>query len=244
MAVQRIELYTQQDGRQILKVILKPTRKYPNGYFYIDACFEDLVRRRSWFINNDYVKAVVGSQWYQRTLQLHQEIAYRCLGKYPKYIDHENGLGIDNIGLNLSEVTNQQNQRNKQSRGYTIQGIFIPTITFNRRNIFDTSVCREDEVCIKQFQFESQMYSDYKYDFLKDRRNDLDIVDLERRGVISADESTFRHVMRYAENNAWYVWRFNLFDYFAEHGVPIPVYSLNKEGRMVDEYGNLLCPFG
>ena len=251
MAVQRIEHYTQQDGRRILKVILKPTKKYPNGYFYVDICFEDLVRSRSWHINpRGYVVSAIGFHNNRRKSLLHKEIAFRCLGRYPNYIDHENGLEFDNIGANLTEVTSQQNSRNKRSRGYLIGRIcksdgsqFQPKITLNEKNIRDTSVRREDEACIKQFQFESTNYSDYNYDFLKDRRGDADIVDLERKGIISTDEATFRHVMRYAENNAWYVWRFNLFDYFAEHGVPIPVYSLNKEGRMVDEYGQILCPF-
>lgn len=251
MAVQRIEHYTQQDGRQILKVVLTPTKKYSNRYFYVDSCFEDLVKNYGWCIDKDYVKAAVGSRSNQKILQLHQEIAYRCLGKYPKYIDHENGLGIDNIGLNLTEVTQQQNIRNSQSRGYQIGQTyksggsqFQPKIVFNRKPIRDTSVRREDEACLRQFQFESQMFSDYKYDFLKDRRNDLDIVDLERKGLISADEATFRHVMRYAEHNAWYVLRYNLQEYFKAHNIPLPSYKLNSKGRMIDEYGNLLCPFG
>ena len=247
MAVQRIELYTQQDGRQILKVILKPKKKCPNVWFYVDACFEDLVRKHCWWISpHGYIEAHVGSRsWGNNTnIKLHQEIAFKCLGRYPDYLDHCSGLKIDNIGANLEEVTSQQNQRNKQSRGYAIQGIFIPAITLSGRTIRDKSVRREDEACIKQFQYESANYTDYNYNFFKDRRGDADIVDLERKGIISADEATFRHVMRYAKENAWYVWRFNLFDYFTEHGVPIPVYSLNKEGRMVDEYGKILCPFG
>lgn len=254
MAVQRIEYYTQQDGRQILKVILKPTKKYPNGYFYTDACFEDLVESKSWCIDpQGYVVATMGSRSLgdMTKLLLHQEIAYKCLGRYPSHIDHISGLKIDNIGANLEEVNKQQNSRNKQSRGYKIGqtyksggSCFVPMIVFNNKSIFDTSARREDEACLRQFQFESENYTDYKYDFFKDRRGDADIVDLERKGLISAEEATFRHVMRYAEHNAWYVLRYNLQEYFKAYNIPLPSYKLNTEGRMIDEYGNLLCPFG
>lgn len=254
MAVQRIEYYTQQDGRKILKVILKPTKKYPNGYFYVDICFEDLVRSRSWCIDpQGYVVANVGSQSWgnNTTIKLHQEIAFRCLSRYPDYLDHISGLKIDNIGANLEEITSQQNSRNKQSRGYSIGKIyasggscFEPTIVFNGKRFYDTSVRYEDEACLKQFQFESANYTDYRYDFFKDRRGDADIVDLERKGIISAEEATFRHVMKYAKDNAWFVLRYNLQEYFKAHNIPLPSYKLNTEGRMIDEYGNLLCPFG
>lgn len=254
MAVQRIEYYTQQDGRKILKVILKPTKKHSNGsWFYIDACYEDLVKSYCWFISNDYVVAHVGSRSLgnMTTISLHQEISFKCLGRYPKYIDHENGLEFDNIGSNLTEVAQQQNIRNKQSRGYSVGrpwklggSCFEPAITLDGRFIRDTSVRYEDEACIKQFQFESANYTDYNYNFFKDRRGDLDIVDLERKGLISAEEATFRHVMRYAKDNAWYVLRYGLEDYFKAHNIPLPSYKLNSEGRMIDEYGRLLCPFG
>ena len=254
MAVDSITKYKQLDGREILKVRLKPTKKYPNGsWFYIDACFEDLVGSQCWFIDsdkwNDYVVAKVGSTGYRRTLLLHQEVAFKCLGRYPNYIDHENGLGMDNIGLNLTEVTNQQNQRNRQSRGYRIGqtyksggSCFRPQIKLNGR---DKSVRREDEVCLRQFQFESANYTDYRYDFFKDRRGDLDIVDLERTGQITSDYATYLHVKRYVENNPWYAYRYNLFNYCSQNGIIIPNYELNTEGRMIDPVTNkILCPFG
>lgn len=245
MAVDSITKYRQLDGREILKVRLKPTKKYPNAWFYVDSCFEDLVRRYCWYIaSNGYVVAAVGSR-YSGKLQLHQEIAFRCLGKHPSHIDHISGLKIDNVGSNLEEVTNQQNSRNKQSRGYEIRSIFMPMIKLNGKIIRDTSVRREDEACLRQFQFESQMFSDYRYDFFKDRRGDLDIVDLERTGQISSDYATYLHVKRYVENNAWYAYRYNLFDYCNQNGILIPKYELNNDDRMIDPVTKkILCPFG
>ena len=244
MAVDSITKYKQLDGREVLKVRLRPTKKYPNAWFYIDACYEDLVRSKSWFIASDgYVIATVGYKGYQRTLRLHREIVFKCLGRYPDYLDHCSGLKIDNIGANLEEVNKQQNRRNAQSRGYLIRSIFIPTIVLNGKIIHDNSVRREDEVCLRQFQFESQMYSDYKYDFFKDRRGELDIVDMERTGQISSDYATYLHVKRYVESNPWYAFRYNLFDYCNQNNIIIPKYELNSEGRMVDAKGNILCPY-
>ena len=69
------------------------------------------------------------------------------------------------------------------------------------------------------------------YSFLKDRRKDIDILDLERTGQISEDEAVYRHVLRYADN-AWYLYRYNLFEYFKDNNIPIPVYAIDDEGFM------------
>ena len=45
MAVDSITKYRQLDGKDILKVTFKPTRNFPNGVAYVDACFEDLIRQ-------------------------------------------------------------------------------------------------------------------------------------------------------------------------------------------------------
>lgn len=250
MAVESITKYRQLDGREILKVRLKPTKKHPNAWFYVDSCFEDLVREHCWFINNDYIEAHVGFDYGKTLILLHQEIAFRCLGRYPKYLDHESGLSFDNVGSNLTEVSQQQNSRNKQSRGYRIGKIrksggscFQPQIAFNRKIIYDTSVRKEDEACLRQFQLETSNYTDYRYDFYRDRRGDLEIVDLERTGQISSDYATYLHVKKYVEKNPWYAYRYNLFDYCNQNGILIPKYELNSEGRMVDAKGNILCPY-
>lgn len=48
MAVERIEEYRQKNGDEILKPILKPTQKFPKGYYYCDASDEKLVRQYTW----------------------------------------------------------------------------------------------------------------------------------------------------------------------------------------------------
>ena len=44
MAVLNIEEYRQLNGLDVLKVILKPTKNFPDGYFYADAVDEELVK--------------------------------------------------------------------------------------------------------------------------------------------------------------------------------------------------------
>lgn len=83
----------------------------------------------------------------------------------------------------------------------------------------------------------------YMYDFLKDRRGDLDILDLERTGIISAEEATYRHVIRYAKDNAWYYYRYNLEQYFKDNHIPVPDFDLDEQGFMIDKITRKkLCP--
>lgn len=52
MTVERIEQYRQLNGEDVLKVILKPTKAFPDGaYFYADASDEKLVRQYSWYLD-------------------------------------------------------------------------------------------------------------------------------------------------------------------------------------------------
>lgn len=81
------------------------------------------------------------------------------------------------------------------------------------------------------------------YDFLKDRRKDIDILDLERTGKISEDEAVYHHVCRYAKDNAWYVYRYDLFEYFRDNHLSVPAFSIDSDGFMVHSItGQKLCP--
>ena len=84
----------------------------------------------------------------------------------------------------------------------------------------------------------------YMYDFLKDRRKDLDILDLERTKKISPEEAVYRHVVRHAKDNAWYFYRYNLAEYFRDNHISIPSYDLDNQGFMIDKVTRKqLCPF-
>lgn len=246
MAVERIEKYRQKDGDDILKVILKPTKSFPEGrYFYADACDEELVRNCTWFLKCQkfpYVEAKIrGTQ----TKYFHQEKAFNILHYYPDYINHINGIEFDNTNMNLDEVTNQQNQWCKPSKGYRKDKrckSFLPYIKINSHLVCAKCTKTEVEACILAYQLELQ-YEDYIYSFLKDRHKDLDLLDMERTGQISEDEAVYHHVCRYAKDNAWFYYRYNLADYFRCYHIPVPNFSIDSNGFMTHSItGQKLCP--
>ena len=245
MAVKGIEKYRQQNSEDVLKVILKPTQKFPEGYFYCDACDEELVKNYTWCLHTQrypYVIANLGSSYNQQTKQFHQEKAFNILDEYPNYINHINGVEFDNVNQNLDKVTNQQNSWARPSRGYLIAGrSFQPHVAVNSRQIYAKCTRTEVEAIQLAYQLELQ-YEDYRYDFLKDRRKDADILNLERTGRISEEEAVYHHVCRYADN-AWFYYRYNLTEYFRDNHLKVPDYAIDEEGYMTHPItGQKLCP--
>ena len=245
MAVKGIEKYRQQNSEDVLKVILKPTQKFPEGYFYCDACDEELVKNYTWCLHTQrypYVIANLGSSYNQQTKQFHQEKAFNILDEYPNYINHINGVEFDNVNQNLDKVTNQQNSWARPSRGYLIAGrSFQPHVAVNSRQTQAKCTRTEVEAIQLAYQLELQ-YEDYRYDFLKDRRKDADILNLERTGRISEEEAVYHHVCRYADN-AWFYYRYNLTEYFRDNHLKVPDYAIDEEGYMTHPItGQKLCP--
>ena len=244
MAVLNIEEYRQQNGDDILKVLLKPTKNFPDGYFYCDAIDEELVRSYTWCLlkKHPYIVAHIQGS-HRRTLYFHQEKACNILDNYPDYINHVNGVEFDNANQNLDKVTNQQNQYARPTKGYKIAGrSFQPLIMVNSRHICTKCTRTEVEAIQSAYQLEVD-YEDYRYDFLKDRRKDNDILDLERTGKISEDEAIYHHVCRHASNNAWYYYRYNLAEYFTDNHIPVSAFSVDSDGFMTHPItGQRLCP--
>lgn len=244
MSVLRIEKYRQQNSVDILKVLLKPTKVFPEGaYFYADACDEELVRSYTWYLGSQREPYVRADCYGRQRLRFHREKKHNLLGYYPDYINHVNGIEFDNVNQNLDKVSQQQNLWARSSKGYSIDGrSFLPHIKVNSRQIWSKCMRTEVEAIQYAYQLELQ-YEDYRYDFLKDRRKDLDLLDMERTGQISEDEAIYLHVLRYAANNAWYIYRYNLFSYLKENCIPVPAYALDSEGYMVHCItGQKLCP--
>lgn len=245
MAVESIKEYRQKNGNDVLKVILKPTQRFPDGYFYCDASDEELVKKYTWCLHTQrhpYVVASFGGCDSQQMKQFHQEKAFNILDEYPNYINHINGVEFDNVNQNLDKVTNQQNSWARPSRGYLIAGrSFQPHVAVNSRQIHAKCTRTEVEAIQLAYQLELQ-YEDYRYDFLKDRRKDADILNLERTGRISEEEAVYHHVCRYADN-AWFYYRYNLTEYFRDNHLKVPDYAIDEEGYMTHPItGQKLCP--
>lgn len=247
MAVEGIEKYRQQNGDNILKVILKSTKAFPDAYFYCDVSDEELVKNYTWGLNNQkhpYVVAAIGSFYTYQMKLFHQEKAKNILNYYPDYINHIDGIEYDNVNSNLDVVTNQQNRWCTPSKGYRKDKrcrSFQPLIKVNSRLIHDKCVHSEVKAIQSAYLLEMQ-YEDYRYDFLRDRRHDLDLLDMERTGKISEEEAIYRHVLRYADN-AWYYYRYNLAEYFREYHISVPKFSVDIDGFMVHPItGQKLCP--
>lgn len=246
MAVLRVEEHRQLNGEDVLRVVLKPTQKFPEGYFYCDSCDEKLVRSYTWLLETQkhpYVVASFGGSDSHQTLRFQREKARNILDYYPNCINHINGVEFDDINLNLDKVTGQQNNWCKPTRGYRIVGrSFQPKIVVNSRQIYAKRAHTEVEAIQSVYQLEVD-YEDYMYGFLKDRRKDTDILDLERTGKISEEEAVYRHILRHAADNAWYVYRYNLFEYFRDNHLNVLDYAIDGEGYMTHSVtGQRLCP--
>lgn len=245
MAVECIERYRQLNGINVLKVILKPTKVFPEGYFYCDASDEELVRQYTWFLKSQRQPYIIANCLGMQNLCFHQEKAFNIRSRYPDCINHINGIEYDNANVNLDVVTSQQNCWCKPSRGYGKDKrfrSFVPHIAVNSRQIWAKCVRTEVEAIQSVYQLEVD-HEDYMYDFLKDRRKDTDILDLERTGKISEDEAIYHHVCRHALDNAWYYYRYNLADYFKDNHLKVPAYSIDSDGFMTHSItGQRLCP--
>lgn len=249
--VQSIEIYS-----EVLKVILKPTRSFPNGknYFYTDnnEKARELIKSYTWYLKkekkNTCVVARIGaSSISQKTLRFHQEYALRILGYHPDYIDHINGIEYDNRADNLNEVTNQQNLRNRPSIGYgfnAIYNIFQPYYVLDGRQIYSSGYKSESEALQVTYKLREEKYKDYNYNFFEDRRGFEHLLLQEIEGIITHEEATYQRIKSLIESNPWYAYRYNLEDYCKNNNIVIPDFSLDEQGFMIHPVTKQrLCPY-
>lgn len=241
--VQSIEQYG-----DVLKVILKPTKNFPEGsnYFYTDASARELVEAHSWFLEKCSSSTYVIRHDDSGTIRFHVEYMQR-LNDFGLDVDHINRVGLDNRACNLRLGTHKQNLKNSSCKGYNYivkKSRFRIRISFDDKNK-DVGMRLNEVDAMKLFYTSSvKYYGEFNYNFLLDRKNDLDILDDELTCKITTEEATFRHVMRYAKDNAWYVYRYGLEDYFSSRGIQIPTFELDSQGYMIDTITKeRLCPF-
>lgn len=258
MSVLSKEYYTQQNGVEVIKVILKPTKNFPEGYFYAPAEAESLVDKYSWHLNKGRNRVRVVARKFDgdtsKTLFFHKELFkfyHDC--DWGSEIDHISLIEFDNTNGNLNAVSRQQNQFNRYSKGYNYRkdlNNFQTQYGLSGRVYSPFSIThKEDEACIQANYVDKVVLKEklgskyYRFDFKKYRRGSEDLLDLERTGKITEEEATYQHILRYS-TNAWYYLRFGLQDYFKEHNIPVPEYDLDENGFMIDGVsGEKLCPF-
>lgn len=263
MAVEKIEEYRQKNGVDILKVILKPTKKFPEGknFFYAPADARSLVEKYTWCLSvggkyRVYVMAIDNSNYHPVNMQFHTKL-FEFYNNYTWQggIDHQNHIEYDNVDENLEPVTSQQNSFNRFTRGYIFDtyckpASFRATIWIDGKNCHPYRAVRNEiDACnvqnyTEQIWLREKLGSQYyMFDFKKYRRGSEDLLNLERTGVISDEEAIYRHIMKYA-NNAWYYYRYGLQDYFKQYHIPIPTYKIDNMGFMIHPItGQKLCPF-
>lgn len=259
MSVLRKEYYTQLNGVEVIKVILTPTKVFSNGYFYAPREAESLIDSFCWYLsksskNRLQVVAGVNNEGTYKNYLFHKEL-FRFYHGYDcqEDIDHFNMIEFDNIDQNLNAVSHQQNQFNHFTKGYLYHkgfNHFQARYKLNGRNYYPFSIThKEDEACTQANHVDQVILREelgdeyYRFDFLKYRRDSEDILDLERQGIISEEEATYQHILRYS-NNAWYYLRFGLQDYFEQNNIPVPKYDLDENGFMIDiNTRQRLCPF-
>lgn len=247
-----IQRFRQQDGLEVLKVWLSPTPQFPNGsFFYCEAKDEDLVRMHpNWSIcsqKEPYVKASASIASAVSYYRLHVEIARKYLGYLPEAIDHFNGLEFDCVdSLNLFSVSTEQNGRNKRSKGYLLDrsGSFNASIKYHGKHIWSNPARTEVEALIDRSRLEKRYYSDYSYNFLEDRRTDMDLLMYEREGQWTKEQVIREYLRRH--DNPWFFFRYDLREVYQQYGLPFPQegkdYWFDKSGFMVNKDGVRLTP--
>lgn len=245
--------FRQQDGLEVLKVWLSPTPQFPNGsFFYCEAKDVDLVlAHKNWSISNPkqpYVRAKASSaSAVSGHYFFHVEIARKYLGYLPEAVDHYNGIEFDCVNSsNLFSVSTEENTRNKRSKGYELVGSssFRALLRFHGNVIRSNPARTEVEALVDRSQLEKRYFSDYSYNFLEDRRTDMDLLMYEREGQWTKEQVIREYLRRH--DNPWFFFRYDLREVYQQYGLSFPQegkdYWIDEEGFMIGRTGKRLLP--
>lgn len=249
-----IQRFKQQDGLEVLKVWLSPTKGFPNGsFFYCEARDYDLVVSHPnwsiWSQKEPYVKAGASRASAVSIYRFHIEVARKYCSELPEAIDHYNGVEFDCVNRpNLFSVSAEQNSRNRRGRGYEItpSGSFSALIKIHGEQLRPYSNVRNEiQVLELRNQLEQTYFSDYNYNFLSDRRTALDLLLQEREGLISHEDAVYLYLLRYIDN-PWFYFRYGLSEAYDYYGLDKPEegkdYWIASDGLMINRDGARLLP--
>lgn len=204
----------------------------------------------------------------------HQELYSAYFNKpVSDEITCKNRVFFDCTDDNLNVAGISQAQLNQFSRGYQIfsSGAFYTQINVDYSNtradfgenynkttgqLVGSYVETEFEACSTQYDFEEAQAKKilgsqaYVYNILNDFLGYEDILDKVRTGKITEEEAKLelldvpRKDGYTIRTNVWYYYRYNLADFFIAHSIPVPEFTTDKDGYMIDVVtGQRLCPF-
>lgn len=248
--IERIERFTQKDGLRILKVFLKSNKIIPTGdFFYCEEKHEDFLARRSWFLTSGNRPSVARgvTSGISKPLYLHQEIVRQEVGDSTVHADHRNCVKFDDVyEQNLFVATRSEIIHNRRRTGYsTLRNTFYPTVVYDAKKYVSHCVYSEVEALKEQVALEKRCCTGYRYNFLEDRRSDMDLLIGVREGVLTQDDATYLYLQRYARN-PWFYFRYDLQEAFEYYGLREPEEGVDflkdSEGFMTDLNGVRLVP--
>ena len=101
----------------------KQLRVYPCGKILVKRCNRNEYYEKKCYIRGGYIELPLYYEKTQKSYRVHRIVAFAFLGldiDNPKIkIDHINRNTTDNYVSNLRMVTHQQNQFNRNAKGYT-----------------------------------------------------------------------------------------------------------------------------
>lgn len=93
MSVIRVEGYTMKNSEKVLKVILKPTKKFPEGTIFLvddNEIVRTLLAKYTWTCcQRDYYIFLEANPSVHCRLKFHREYVKELLGYYPEYVAHQ-----------------------------------------------------------------------------------------------------------------------------------------------------------
>lgn len=123
--------------------------------------------------------------------------------------------------------------------------MFYPTVACVSETYVLHCLHSEVEALKAQVALEKECYTGYMYNFLEDRRSDMDLLIGVREGVLAQDDATYLYLQRYARN-PWFYFRYDLQEAFEYYGLREPEEGVDfledSEGFMTDLNGVRLVP--
>lgn len=240
------EYYTQRDGREVIKVLLKPTKTFPKSvsYFYIDKHMEGVVDRYDWKLVDKDLKMVVADIDGCR-VYLHR-VVKECMPNmyFPPSTKFYmvNNCYRDLISSNIvpwhGRIIEKTVGYKKTEDGFELNKEYRADPEVNE--VYAT----EYEAIQHIIDTEAKCSTNRGYLFFNDLGEDMDLVDLLRQGYITEGRARLEHLKRTAYKNPWYMVRYCLYAIMQYNDLKKPDWGTNSEGFICDPTtGETLCPY-